>query len=155
MHYTSPRHERLFRNIVRGKDYPSHTLAALYLLTAKRKLWKKWSRAVTNQGIDLGNCRRNIDTGDDGYQLERVARSLASCSAMQVPLRDLANSTSYPDSTLRLIITALWIARADPQIINEIIQERKEHVRTHSQTRRPKPVAGTANAHRSHHRRAA
>jgi len=124
MRYTSPRHERLFCNLAHGKDHSSHTLAAIYLLTARRKLWKKWQHAVTNRGIDW-HFGHNIDTGDDGYHLECVARSLASSSAMQVSLRDLADSINYPDSMLRLVITALWIARCDPVAIKEISQEKR------------------------------
>jgi hypothetical protein len=52
MHYTSPRHERIYRNIVRNKGYPAATLAALFLLTADRKLWHCWHKAVSNQGVD-------------------------------------------------------------------------------------------------------
>ena len=75
MHYTSPRHARLFRNVARAKSHTPHTLAAIYLLTAKKKLWKKWQRAVTNQGINWGGNRR-IDSSWEGYYLECAARSI-------------------------------------------------------------------------------
>ena len=71
MHYTSPRHERLFRNVARAKSHTPHTLAAIYLLASKKKLWKRWQRAVTNQGIDWDDgCR--IESGWEGYHLERA-----------------------------------------------------------------------------------
>ena len=124
MHYTSPRHARLFRNVARAKGHTPHTLAAIYLLTAKKKLWKKWQRAVTNQGIDWdGN--RHLDSSWEGYHLERAAHSIAKCTAPQVTLRDLADSTAYPQERLRLVAAALWIARNDPQAIAEIIEERR------------------------------
>ena len=120
MHYASPKHERLYRNITRGKDYPASTLASLYLLTAKPKLWKSFCKAVNNQGIEWAGSR-NIDTGWDGFNLERAALSLSKPTAMQVPLHDLIDPVEYPQELLRLVITAIWIARNDPKDIAQII----------------------------------
>ena len=76
MHYASPRHERLYRNIIRNKSYPSRTLASLYLLTVDRKLWRRWCQTVSNQGIDWTSARRT-EVGWDGYFLERAALWIA------------------------------------------------------------------------------
>ena len=120
MHYASPKHERLYRNITRGKDYPAKTLAALYLLTARRKLWKCFCKTVSNEGVDWA-ASRNIDTGWDGYSLERAALSLSKPTAQQIPLHDLTDPVEYPQELLRLIITAIWIARNDPKTTREIM----------------------------------
>lgn len=120
MHYASPRHERTYRNITRGKGYPSHTLAALFLLTSQRKLWKSYCKSVSNAGIDW-TAGRSIDTGWDGFTLERTALSIAKSTAPQVTLRDLTCRIDYPQELLRLVITAIWIARNDPKITTEII----------------------------------
>ena len=136
MRYASPKHERLYRNITRGKGYPAGTLAALYLLTAQRKLWKSFCKCVSNQGIEWA-ASRNIDTGWDGYHLERAALSLSKPTAQQrvrnapvehfsqaalaVTLHDLTDPAVFPQELLRLVITALWIARSDPRSTKEII----------------------------------
>ena len=106
MHYASPKHEQLYRNVIRGKDYPSNTLAALYLLTARRQLWKKWCRSVSNQGIDW-TAGKNTDPGWDCYHLERAAESIAGKNSPQVTLLDLLDYTNYPQELIRLIVTAL------------------------------------------------
>ena len=120
MRYASPKHERLYRNITRGRDYPAKTLAALYLLTAKRKLWKSFCKTVNNQGIEWA-ASRNIETGWDGFHLERAALSLYKPTAQQVPLHDLTDPAEYPQELLRLVITAIWISRNDPKTTREII----------------------------------
>ena len=124
MHYASPKHERLYHNITRGKNYPASTMAALYLLTARQKLWKSFCKAVSNQGIEWA-ASRNIDSGWDGFNLERAALSLSKPTAMQVPLHDLADPVEYPQELLKLIVTAIWIARNDPKDIAQIIILRK------------------------------
>ena len=124
MHYASPKHERLYRNITRGKSYPASTMAALYLLTARQKLWKSFCKSVSNQGIEWA-ASRNIDSGWDGFNLERAALSLSRPTAVQVPLHDLTDLVEYPQELLRLIITAIWIARNDPKNITKIISQRK------------------------------
>ena len=136
MHYASPKHERLYRNIVRGKSYPSSTLAALYLLTAKRKLWQRWRQGVNSQGIDWA-VSKNLDPGWDGCALERAALSLSkpttqqgvrnapgehfSRAALAVTLHDLTDPVEYPQDLLRLVVTAIWIARNDPKATQEIM----------------------------------
>ena len=120
MYYASPKHERLYRNIARGKGYPANTMAALYLLTARPKLWKSFCKAVNNQGIEWA-ANSGIDTGWDGHSLERAALSIAKSTARQITLHDLANPVEYPQELLRLVVTALWIARHDPRTTREIM----------------------------------
>jgi len=120
MHYASPKHERLYRNVARGRGYQSHTLAALYLLTARHRLWKNWRKAVNGKGIEWASGR-GIDPGWDGRSLERAALSLSKPTAQQVALHDLADPGEYPQELLRLVITALWIARNDPKATQEIM----------------------------------
>ena len=120
MHYASPKHERLYRNVTNGKNYPAKTLASLYLLTARRKLWKSFCKTVSNEGVDWA-ASRNIDCGWDGYSLERAALSLSKPTAQQIPLHDLTDPVVFPQELLRLVITALWIARNDPKSIKEIM----------------------------------
>jgi hypothetical protein len=125
MHYASPKHERLFLNVIRGRGYPSSTLAALFLLTSHRKLWKKWQRAVSGQGIDWA-ADRNIDPGWNGGALQDAALSIANHNTrQQVPLWKLADSVEYPREQLRLVITALVIAREDRDVITEFITSKK------------------------------
>ena len=120
MHYASPKHEHLYRNVIRGKKYPSKTLAALYLLTARRKLWKSFCKAVSNQGIDW-QAGRNIETGWDGFYLEKAAKSIAGKGGPEVTLRDLLDYRDYPHELFRLIVTALLIARCEPKATREIL----------------------------------
>ena len=123
MYYASPKHERLYRNITRGKAYPASTMAALYLLTARHKLWKSFCKTVSNDGVDWAGSR-NIDTGWDGYSLERAALSLSKPTAQQIPLHALTDAAEYPQELLRLVITAIWIARNDPATIKTIIVQK-------------------------------
>ena len=120
MHYANPRHSRRYRNIISGKKYSSRTLAALYLLTADRKLWNNWRLAVNSAGIDW-SASQNTDPDWDSYHLEQAALSIARQALHQVTLHDLADPINYPQELLRLIITALWIARNDRKPITEII----------------------------------
>jgi hypothetical protein len=121
MHYASLKHERLYRNTVRNKGYPARTLAALYLFTANKKLWRCWRQTVTNQGIEWAASRDVGDPGWEAYYLEQAALSLARTGKTQVTLHDLADQANYPQETLRLVITALWIARNDPRTITKIV----------------------------------
>jgi len=120
MRYASPKHERLYRNVARGRGYRSHTMAALFLLTAHRKLWKNWCKAVDSKGIEWAAGRGN-DLGWDGDALQLAALSIAKSQARQVTLHDLTDPVEYPLELLRLVITALWIARNDPKATNEIM----------------------------------
>ena len=91
MYYASPKHEKLYRNVIRGRDHPSETLATLYLLTAKRKLWLRWCRSVSNRGIDW-QAGRSIEPDWDGFYratrshtnttpLNKILRAFSPCSA--------------------------------------------------------------------------
>jgi len=120
MRYASPKHERLYRNVARVRGYRSHTLAALFLLTAHRKLWKNWCKAVDSKGIEWAAGRGN-DPGWDGDALQHAALSLSKPTAQQVTLHQLADPVEYPQELLRLVITALWIARNDPKTTQEIM----------------------------------
>ena len=120
MHYASPKHERLYKNIIRGKEYPAKTLAALYLLTANRKLWKSFCKAVNNNGIEW-EAGRGIDTGWEGYYLEQAAKSIAGKDNLQVTLHDLLDYKDYPHELFRLVVTALLIARCEPKATREIL----------------------------------
>lgn len=75
---------------------------------------------MSNQGVDWA-ASRNIDTGWDGYSLERAALSFSKPTAQQIPLSDLANPTEFPQELLRLIVTAIWIARNNPAAIKTIL----------------------------------
>ena len=111
MHYASPKHERLYRNVARGKGYPANTMAAIYLITAKPELWKNFRKAINSNGIEWAASLGNTDTGWDGYYLECAAQSIAKATAHQVTLHDLIDRKEYSQELLRLIVTALWIAR--------------------------------------------
>ena len=120
MHYASPKHERLYRNVARGRGYKPHTLAALFLLTAHRKLWRKWCKAIDNKGLDW-TAGNGLDPGWDGDALQAAALSIQKSQAPQVTLHQLADPIEYPQELLRLVITALWIARNDPKATREIM----------------------------------
>jgi len=124
MHYANPRHARRCRNVMRGKQLRSQTLAALYLFTADGKLWNRWRLAVGSQDIDW-DARRPIDPGWNGIALEKAALSITGKGDAQVTLRDLADSASYPKEVMRLIVTALVIARAEPREIQETIIKKR------------------------------
>jgi len=113
MHYASQKHERLYRNLTRGRGYQPNLLAALYLLTARRKLWKRWcAGAVNNAGIDW-TAGRDIETGWDGFYLERAARSIAGQEENPITLHDLLSRTDYPTELILLVLTALLLARGE------------------------------------------
>ena len=120
MHYASPKHEKLYKNVIRGKDYPCNILAALYLLTAKRKLWLRWCKALSNQGIDWA-AGKSTETGWDGFYLEKAAMSIAGRDNQQVMLHDLLDYNDYPHELFRLVVTALVIARCEPKATREIL----------------------------------
>jgi hypothetical protein len=121
MHFSSPKHERLYRNTVRNKGYPAGNLAVLYLFTANKKLWHCWRLAVNSQGIEWAASRNVGDPSWEAYFLEQAALSLVRNGKTQVTLHDLVDQINYPQETLRLVITALWIARNDPRTITKIV----------------------------------
>jgi len=127
MRYANPRHERLYRNVARGRGYRSHTLAALFLLTAHRKLWKNWCKAVDSKGIEWA-AGRDSDPGWDGYALQRAALSINKSQARQVTLHQLADPAEYPQELLRLVITALVIAREEPKVIQDTFIRRRRGI---------------------------
>ena len=120
MHYASPKHERLYRNVARGRGYRPHTLAALFLLTAHRKLWNNYRKAVDSKGVDWA-ASLGADPGWDGDALQAAALSIQKSQAPQVTLHQLADPAEYPQELLRLVITALWIARNGPKSTKEIL----------------------------------
>ena len=112
MHYATPKHERLCRNVTRGKGYPASTLAALYLITARQKLWKSFCKSVSSQGIEWA-ASRGIETGWEGYYLEKAALSLARRDHPQVTLYDLTDCAAYPTELILLVLNALLLARGE------------------------------------------
>jgi len=123
MHYTSPKHERLYRNVACGKGYPANTMAALYLITARPELWRNFRKAVNGQGIEWA-ASRSINTGWDGYYLECAAQSIAKATAHQVTLHDLIDRKEYSQELLRLIVTAIWIARSNQKTARRTIPQK-------------------------------
>jgi len=113
MYFASPKHERTYRNVLKGRHYPPRTLAALFLLTADRRLWRHWRRAVTGQGIDWKFDVPRPDSGWDNDYLEDAALSLACYGHPQVPLYDLADCGAYPTELILLVLNALLLARGE------------------------------------------
>ena len=126
MHYANKRHERRYRSVIRGRDYQSRTLAALYLLTFDYRLWYYWRPVFAEQQpIDWKNDRYSGPEWD-ALHLEQAARDIACHSSKKLQLFDLADRGSIPLKVLRLIVTALAIARCDPkEARDEIIRNRR------------------------------
>ena len=113
MHYASPKHERTYRNVIKGHRYPPRTLAALFLLTADRRLWRHWRLAVAGQGIDWNIDVSHPDYGWDAGYFEQAALSLARHGSPQVILYDLADCGAYPTELILLVLNALLLAREE------------------------------------------
>ena len=111
MHYASPKHERTYRNAIKGRCYLPRTLAALFLLTADRRLWRHWRRAAAGQRIDWMIGVSRPDYGFDVDYLEKAALSFARHDLPQVSLYDLADCCTYPTELIVLVLSALLIAR--------------------------------------------
>ena len=118
MHFASPKHERTYRNVIKGHRYPPRTLAALFLLTADRRLWRHWRLAVAGQGIDWTTDVSHPDYGWDVDYLEKAAISLVRYERPQigkatqaVTLYDLADCGAYPTELILLVLSALLLAR--------------------------------------------
>ncbi|MDR0532234.1 MAG: hypothetical protein LBG83_09275 [Oscillospiraceae bacterium] len=120
MHYANNRHARRYRSAVRGKTYSPRTLAALFLLTADHRLWPRWRAVFAGESVDWQAARRG-EVSWGGYFLECAALSIARCGHPQVTLHDLTDQANYPQETLRIVITALWIARNDPRTIIKFV----------------------------------
>jgi len=112
MHYASLRHARRFRNVTRAGRYPPRTLAALFLITSSRKLWKNWCKAVDSKGIEWA-ASHGADPGWDAYHLEQAALSLACHDHPQVTLYDLTDRGNYPTELIVLVLSALLLARGE------------------------------------------
>jgi hypothetical protein len=128
MHYASPKHERHFRHLKHGGRYPPRTLAAVFLLTADRKLWRNWRLAVDSRAVDWEAGASGPDPGWAGYTLEKAARSIAHLDSPQVTLHDLADRGSYPTELILLILNALLLARGE-STSNHNRERNRAHVR--------------------------
>jgi len=114
MHFATPKHERTYRNVIKGHRYPPRTLAALFLFTADRRLWRHWRRAVViGQEIDWTADVSHPDYGWDVDYLEKAALSLARHGYPQVVLYDLADCGAYPTELILLVLNALLLAREE------------------------------------------
>ena len=127
MHYANKRHERRYRSVIRGKDYQSRTLAALYLLTFDYRLWYYWRPVFAEQQPIDWKAARTSDPDWDAYYLEQAARDIACHECRNLPLFELADRGSIPLKVLRLIVTALAIARCDPAEARATIVKKRRH----------------------------
>ena len=75
---------------------------------------------MDNHGVEWA-AGRGIETGWDGYYLEKAARSLSKPTTMQVSLHDLTDPVMFSQELLRLVVAAIWIARNDPHATKEIM----------------------------------
>ncbi|MCL1952751.1 MAG: hypothetical protein FWF60_07990, partial [Oscillospiraceae bacterium] len=108
--------------------YPPRTLAALYLLTYDYRLWYHWhSDFAEQQAIDW-QTDRPTGPGWDAYYLAQAARDIAGNGRGKTTLSDLVNRADYPHDVLRLIITALAIARNDPKEVKETVLKKGRFV---------------------------
>jgi len=114
MYYASSKHEKVYRNVIRGKDYPCKTLAAIYLFTADRRLWQNWRLTLSDAGVDW-EAHKPVDRGWSCYFLQQAALCIAGKGAAEVTLQDLLDYKDYPHEMFRLVVTALLIARCEPK----------------------------------------
>ena len=92
----------------KGRNTPRF-YAALFLLTANESIWRRAYNCFGRRGIEFQYFRyHGISIGD--YALAMAARSIA-CGTDNFTLSDLEDREAVDDSTFRLVVSAVLIAR--------------------------------------------
>ena len=92
----------------KGRNTPRF-YAALFLLTANESIWRRAYNCFGRRGIEFRYFRyHGISIGD--YARACAARSIA-CGADNFTLSDLEDREAVDDTTFRLVVSAVLIAR--------------------------------------------
>ena len=113
MEFRGEKHRQIFRNYIRRQKHrPSaHHLAAVYLLTADKTLWKQVRGALRDGKADLSTVHL-CGIQPDAYALFRSAKELLTGEPM-VGLAELAERDIIRPWVLNLIFQAILLSRGE------------------------------------------
>lgn len=112
MFYRGKVHQKIFEGFVDNSayKYSNKSLAAIYLLSADRILWRNSKVALERKNINPELIGLNGLT-PYGYTLAKVAQDIVK-GTTHLAFADLADRYLISELTFELIITALKIARS-------------------------------------------
>lgn len=110
MRFESKIHRRLFYEAVRNRnDAAPKVIAAIYLLTSQRHLWKKTKPYALTNDIKFMEMDQTGYSPDE-YTLIDCAKDIC-LETRSISLLELANVNRFPPRLFTIIITALKISR--------------------------------------------
>lgn len=113
MEFRGEKHRQIFQNYIRRQKHrpSSHHLAAVYLLTADKTLWKQVRGAFRGGKADLSAVRLS-GIQPDGYALFQSAKELLTGDAA-IGLSELAERDIIRPWVLNLIFQAILLSRGE------------------------------------------
>ena len=113
MEFRGEKHRQIFQNYIRRQKHrlSAHHLAAVYLLTADKTLWKQVCVAFRDGKADLSTVRL-CGIQPDAYALFRSAKELLTGKPM-VGLAELAERDIIRPWVLNLIFQTILLSRGE------------------------------------------
>ena len=111
MKYKNETHQLIYKTylIASPYKYPKKSLAAIFLLSADRELWRRAKKAIDKKKIFFDRIDKK-GLGTYAFALLHLASDI--CDGTQyVSLRDLADPYLISDLTYMLIVEAIAICR--------------------------------------------
>lgn len=111
MYYKNKTHQKIFEEQVNGNPCkcPNEYLAALYLLTADRELWRAAKYEIERKVIDFSKIRPKEYTTNN-YTVFIVAKDIYH-GETHITLKDICDRYLVPDKLFDLFLTAIQICR--------------------------------------------
>lgn len=126
IHYLDSKHRQRFEDwqvecVLLGSSPSSSQLAACFLLCCSRAIWPLVAPAIDGAVIDFSRIHiRNFETQD--YALYKFAKGIYT-GRLHVTSAELANEEIIADTTLRLIINSILLARYGSAMLTQICEE--------------------------------
>ncbi len=116
MEFRGEKHRQIFQNYIRRQKHrpPAHHLAAVYLLTADKTLWKQVRGALRDGKTDLSAVHL-CGIQPDAYALFRSAKELLIGEPM-VGLAELTERDIIRPWVLNLIFQAILLSRGEMKV---------------------------------------
>lgn len=111
MYYRNQTHKKIYEEAINRNPCrcPNEYLAAIYLLSANKKLWKATKYVAERKEIDFSLIKPKKFT-TNRYTVFIVAKDIYTDST-HITIKDICDRYLVPDKLLELFVTALHICR--------------------------------------------
>lgn len=118
MQYKNDTHQIIYKTYMASSPYkyPNRFLAAVFLLSAEKELWRRAKAAVKKKRIHFDRIDKS-GLGPYAFALLHLARDLYEGTQF-ISLRDVADPYLISDKTLVLIIEAIGICREGYRVLD-------------------------------------